>query len=127
MSTAPDEPIRETPRQVRMTLIVLSVGLGLLLLFAYLAETAFDRAQLGALFFIVPVLGCLIPMVLASSRLPKPARGPAMLLSAAAALIAIATLVVGALLQPLTWITWVIGAVLAVAVGLAAAASTKRA
>lgn len=120
MSTIPERPAAR-PARVRSTLIVLSVGMGLLLLFAYAAETLFDRAPGGAFFFVVPVIGFLIPMLLSALSVARERRGLVIGLALGAAIVAAATLVVSAIFEWTHWLPWSAGAVAAFALGLGAA------
>ena len=95
--TAPDSPAR-----VRMTLLVLSIGLGVLVLFAWFAETVGERAPLGAMFFLVPVVGFLLPMVLSAVQLPSN-KGAVIGLALLSAAFAAATLIVCALTGITSW------------------------
>lgn len=120
MSTTPERPA-DRPARVRSTIIVLSVGMGLLLLFAYAAETLFDRAPGGAFFFVVPVIGFLIPMLLSALSVPRERRGLVVGLALASAAVAAATLVVSAIFEWTHWLPWIAGTVATVALGLGAA------
>ena len=118
MSTTPEQP---APERARITFVVLAIGLGLVMLFAYAAESLFDRAPGGAFFFVVPVIGFLVPMVLTALRVPRERRGLVLALSLVSAVIAAGALIAFALLQVTGWLPWVGAALAATVVGLAAA------
>lgn len=121
------EPRTVEPSRIRTALAVLSIGLGLIVVAAYLVITVTDRVSSGALFFIVPVVGFFIPMLPSSLQLPQGHRTKAVLFSLAAAVIAIVTLTLCGLNDVTLWYCWVGGALLSVAAGMLAAMSAGAA
>ena len=106
------------PSRIRTALKVLSIGMGLMVIAAWAVITFTDRVEQGSLFFIVPVVAFLIPMLLSAMQVRDGGRGRIIAGSLAAAVIAIVALSVCGLLQIDAWYCWIGGGVLSALAGI---------